>query len=88
MFTALEYLIMINEGCTQDIPPSNWIEHPAHYNAGKTEVIDFIEEQALGFHLGNVIKYLCRSAHKGTPLQDLNKARWYLDREIARRSKL
>ena len=78
----------INEEIPESDNISNWIEHPRHYNQGKIEVIDFIEDQALGFHLGNVIKYLCRSAHKNNTLEDLNKARWYLDREIARRIKL
>lgn len=61
----------------------NSINHPAHYNTGKIEVIDFIEDQKLGFNLGNAVKYISRSAHKGTELDDLRKARWYLDREIA-----
>ena len=53
-----------------------------HYNAGKIEVIDFIEDQNLGFHLGNVIKYVCRAKHKGKEMQDLEKALWYLQRYI------
>jgi len=59
------------------------VNHPPHYKAGKIEVIDFIEDQRFGYRLGNVVKYLCRHAHKGTPLKDLKKARWYLEREIA-----
>jgi len=67
---------------------ANWIESPSHYNQGKIEVIDFLEDQAhLNFHLGNVIKYVTRADHKGFPLEDLKKARWYLDREIQRRIK-
>lgn len=58
------------------------VNHPSHYNAGKIEVIDFIEDQDLGFHLGNTVKYICRSAHKGTMIKDLEKAAWYLDRQI------
>ena len=63
----------------------NDINHPAHYNAGKIEVIDFIEDQGLGFNLGNVLKYVCRADHKGEPAEDLAKAQWYLERESARR---
>jgi hypothetical protein len=61
------------------------IDHPSHYNVGKIEVIDFIEDQGLDkdFHLGNVIKYVARSAHKGNQLKDLKKAEWYLKRKIA-----
>lgn len=40
------------------------VDHPAHYNTGSIEVIDFIEDQRLGFHLGNVVKYICRAPHK------------------------
>lgn len=58
------------------------VEKPKHYNAGKIEVLDFIEDQGLGYHLGNVIKYICRSAHKGEQLQDLKKAIQYLRRYI------
>lgn len=58
------------------------VNRPPHYVTGKIEVIDFIEDQQLGFHLGNVIKYVCRSRHKGQEIQDLKKARWYLDRFI------
>lgn len=61
---------------------TNAIDHPSHYNRGKIEVIDFIEDQGLSFHLGNVIKYVARAGSKGDKLEDLKKARWYLDRYI------
>ena len=70
---------------TTDIKPdktSNAIDHPSHYNRGKIEVINFIEDQGLSFHLGNVIKYIARAGSKGDKLEDLKKARWYLDRYI------
>ena len=60
----------------------NSVEHPSHYNTGKVEVIDFIEDQDLNFHLGNVVKYVCRAKHKGKELEDLKKAQFYLAREI------
>ena len=63
-------------------PISNVIDHPSHYNRGKIEVIDFIEDQQLPFHLGNVVKYIARAGSKGDKLEDLKKARWYLDRYI------
>ena len=63
------------------------INHPPHYNTGRIEVIDFIEDQNLGFHLGNVVKYVCRSRHKGEELYDLGKAMWYLQRYIKFREK-
>ena len=60
------------------------IESPSHYTTGAIEVIDFIEDQQLGYHLGNVVKYVARSAHKGKRVEDLRKAQWYLAREIER----
>ena len=58
------------------------INNPSHYTRGKIEVIDFIEDQQLPYHLGNVIKYIARAGYKGDKLEDLKKARWYLDRYI------
>ena len=58
------------------------VNHPPHYTDGKIEVIDFIEDKKLGYHLGNVIKYVVRSGLKGSEVEDLKKARWYLDRRI------
>lgn len=63
---------------------SDVVNHPPHYTFGRFEVIDVIEDWALGFHLGNAVKYIARNGRKGDPLEDLKKARWYLDREIAR----
>jgi hypothetical protein len=64
--------------------PQQRIDHPPHYTFGPIEVIDAIEAWRCGFHLGNVIKYVARSGHKGDRLADLKKARWYLDRKIKR----
>lgn len=60
------------------------VERPKGYTQGEIEVIDFIEDQGLDmeYHLANVIKYICRCRHKENMLQDLKKARWYLDRKI------
>lgn len=59
------------------------VDHPAHYTHG-IETADAIESWGLDFFLGNVVKYVSRHAHKGRPLEDLKKARWYLDRAIKR----
>ena len=63
------------------------VNHPPHYNTGSIEVIDAIEDWNLGFSLGNAVKYIARADHKGARLDDLKKARWYLDREIQRSEK-
>jgi hypothetical protein len=60
------------------------VERPAHYTYSAIEPIDVIEAWQLGFHLGNVLKYVARAGRKGVSIIDLKKARWYLDREIAR----
>ena len=61
----------------------NEIDHPDHYGgeANPYEAIKIIEAWNMGFHLGNVLKYILRANNKGG-LQDLLKARWYLDRQI------
>ena len=61
---------------------SDNVNHPSHYNRGKIEVIDFIEDQGLGFALGNAVQYICRCFGKGNPIEDLEKAKWYIEREI------
>lgn len=60
------------------------INHPKHYNEGKFEVIDVIEDWKLGFHEGNVIKYVARAKYKKNELEDLKKAAWYLARLISK----
>lgn len=65
---------------------SEVVNHPSHYNTGKIEVIDFIEDQKLGFHLGNAVKYICRAGKKDPAKvkEDLEKAIWYINRYIKR----
>ena len=58
------------------------VDHPSHYNQGTYEVIDVIEDWNLGFNKGNAIKYIARSEYKGNEIEDLEKAVWYLNREI------
>ena len=57
------------------------VNHPKNYNEG-IEAIDVIESWDLNFHVGNVIKYMLRAPFKGEQIQDLEKAKWYLDRHI------
>jgi Protein of unknwon function (DUF3310) len=61
------------------------VNHPEHYGdkADLYEAIKVVEAWALDFHLGNVVKYISRAGKKGDALEDLKKARWYLDRKIA-----
>ena len=65
------------------------IDHPAHYGGADNvyEAIKVIEAWGLGFCLGNTVKYISRAGKKdpAAEIEDLKKARWYLEREIARR---
>lgn len=69
---------------------SDNVNHPQHYNDGKIEVIDYIEDKKLDFHLGNAVKYISRAGKKCESgedrkikkIEDLNKAIWYIQREI------
>lgn len=57
------------------------VRKPSHYIAGRTiEPIDVIEDWALGYHLGNTLKYIARAGRKGDPVEDIDKAIWYLTR--------
>ena len=59
------------------------VNSPSHYTVGGVETIKFIEAKQLDYHLGNVVKYVTRANYKGEELQDLKKARWYLERAIS-----
>lgn len=62
------------------------VDHPSHYRKDTGyEAIDVIEAWGLGFCLGNAVKYIARTGHKGDAVEDLEKAKWYIEREIARR---
>jgi hypothetical protein len=60
------------------------VNQPPHYTDGKIEVIDFIEDKELSYHLGNCVKYISRAGKKdpSKKKQDLEKALWYLKRAI------
>ena len=60
------------------------INHPSHYTQGNIEVIDYIEDKKLGYHLGNIVKYISRAGLKesSSKIEDLKKAQWYLNRYI------
>lgn len=69
-------------------PPvmTNNVDHPSHYNQGGIETIDYIESalteaELSGFMKGNIIKYVSREVYKNG-VEDLKKAKWYLDRLI------
>lgn len=62
----------------------NMINNPSHYHGKRFECIEIIEDYSLGFHLGNAVKYILRCDKKGSKVQDIRKAIWYLERECDR----
>lgn len=67
-------------------PGHDPVNHPSHYIQGGIETIDVIEAWELDYLLGNCVKYISRAGKKdpSKTVEDLKKARWYLDREIAK----
>jgi len=67
-------------------PDHDPVNHPSHYTAYKgLEIIDLTEQ--MNFNKGNAVKYIARAGLKGGPekeIEDLEKARWYISREIDR----
>lgn len=66
------------------------VNHPSHYTDGQIEVSDFIADKDLNFFAGNVVKYICRAGKKDPSkhVEDLEKAKWYLTREIQRQKEV
>ena len=60
------------------------VNHPSHYNDHPSGVECIQVTEHMGFCVGNAIKYLWRAGKKGSTIEDLKKARWYIDREIQR----
>ena len=62
------------------------VNHPDHYNSGQYEVVDVIDDAGFGegFCLGIALKYILRAKHKENYLEDLKKAKWYLEYLIQR----
>jgi len=59
------------------------VSNPEHYTAGRQhEPLDVVEDWCLDYHLGNVVKYISRAGRKGSMVQDLEKAMFYLTRKI------
>jgi len=64
--------------------PADLVNHPPHYTQHPSGVECIVVTEHMNFCLGNAMKYIWRAGEKGAAVQDLKKARWYIDREIAR----
>ena len=86
--STMKQLIEAEQAIRDQIPKlaaamdSDKVNHPAHYTTGGIETYDYIVAKGLSYELGNVVKYVSRADHKGNKLEDLQKARWYLDAAI------
>lgn len=75
----------VSRGCIANQLGYDPVSKPAHYTEGrKYEPIDVIEDWELGFCTGNALKYISRAGRKDNAIQDLEKAKWYIEREIQR----
>ena len=64
---------------------SDPVNHPRHYNSHPSGIECIQVTEHMGFNLGNALKYIWRADLKGDAVEDLKKAAWYIQREIARR---
>ena len=61
------------------------VNHPTHYISHPSGIECIQITEHMGFNLGNAVKYIWRADLKGDAIEDLEKAKWYLEREIAKR---
>jgi hypothetical protein len=83
----------VNDGCGKDVDSyeghrmNDPVNHPKHYTDHPSGVECIQITEHMGFNLGNALKYIWRCDLKKDAVEDLRKARWYIDREIAKRTK-
>jgi len=88
MMRHMEYMRKKSKEAQANMQSDNldMVNSPAHYNKAGIETIDMIESvTGDGFEAylqGNILKYVCRYRYKDNPVEDLGKARWYLNRLI------
>ena len=83
--TADERIDIIGSNGNDGLHYSETVDHPAHYRAHPSGIECIQITEHLNFCLGNAIKYIWRADEKGSDIEDLRKAVWYLQREISRR---
>jgi hypothetical protein len=67
-------------------PKHDAVNHPAHYTSHPSGIECIHVTQHMNFCLGNAIKYIWRADEKGNAIEDLEKAKWYIEQEIRRRT--
>lgn len=85
--TSTKVTVKMNT-CREVIPPpvsqNDPVHHPAHYTKHPSGIECIEVTEHMNFNLGNAVKYIWRCGDKGKPIEDLEKAKWYLEREIKR----
>lgn len=78
--------LMLNEHDLKDMAPDDPVNHPRHYTKHPSGVECIEITQHMGFNLGNALKYIWRCDLKLDAIEDLKKAKWYVDKEIEKRT--
>lgn len=73
--------------CNSPPPTEDQVQHPIHYTSHPSGVECIQITEHMGFNMGNALKYIWRADLKNDAIEDLQKAKWYIEREIALRSK-
>lgn len=68
-----------------DAAANDAVNHPSHYTKHPSGIECIQVTEHMGFNLGNAVKYIWRADLKGNTIEDLRKAQWYIDRELAKR---
>ena len=81
---VIDHLVRLTRKNEDDTRRNDPVNHPSHYTTGRIECIDFITDKGLNFCRGNAVKYITRARRKDPDkeIEDLEKAAWYLNREI------
>lgn len=81
---VIDHLVRLMRKNEDDTRCDDPVNHPSHYTTGQIECIDFITDKQLDFCRGNAVKYITRAGRKDPDkeIEDLEKAAWYLNREI------
>lgn len=83
----MSYTPNITDDLVLPTKQSDPVNHPSHYTSHPSGIECIKITEHMSFNLGNVLKYIWRADLKGEAIEDLKKAKWYLEREIAKRSK-
>lgn len=76
----------VNEALLLAAEREDRVNHPKHYTSHPSGIECIQITEHMGFNLGNALKYIWRADLKGSDLEDLQKARWYIERELAKRT--